>query len=242
MYYTLQNYLLLLPKRVELALVEEDDIVSNVMNHTTDEVSIKVELKNGSMDKIMKKYGSIERFLRLESTITEHINFINEKGCIEHFETAYEVVKRCFELNKNKYKLKIDRELLLLKYKILRERNIIKFIEVDEIEKIKKKTDEDIEKILDKDNFDRINSTILNTELKYTTEELIIKLEENKKFEYLMSIRVSDVSKVELDKRNKQLKEMLDRQKELEEQLKEKPFPGSKQYIEDIDKAYEVLK
>ena len=33
-----------------------------------------------------------------------------------------------------------------------------------EIEKIKKKTNNEIEKILDKDTFDRINSTILNTE------------------------------------------------------------------------------
>uniref|UniRef100_A0A6C0LLU5 DNA topoisomerase (ATP-hydrolyzing) n=1 Tax=viral metagenome TaxID=1070528 RepID=A0A6C0LLU5_9ZZZZ len=229
------------PKAVELALIADEDIVSDIFNHTTDEVSIKVELKPGAIDKIPKKYGSIDKFLRLECYMKEHINFINEHGIIEQFDTAYKVLKRCFDLNKNKYKLKIDRELLLLIYKIVLEQNVIKFIECDEIEKIKKKEDAEINKILDEDKFDRINSTILNTESKYTTDELIEKLELNKKFDYLMSIRVSDVTKQELDKRNKHLEEMLKRQKQLEEQLKEKPFAGSKQYMDDIDNAYNIV-
>ena len=230
------------PKKVELALIEEDDIVSNVLNHTTDQVDIKVELKSGWEDKVTKKYGSIEKFLRLEATIKEHINFINEHGVIEHFDVAYDVLKRCFDLNKVKYKLKIDRELLLLKYKILRERNIIKFIEKDEIEKIKKKTDDQVESILSKDGFDKINTTVLNTESKYTTEELVTLLAQNGKYDYIMAIRVSDVTKAELDKRNAHLAEMLKRQKELEEMLEESPFPGSSQFVSDIQKVHEVLK
>lgn len=230
------------PKKIELALIEDDDIVSNVSNHTTDDVDIKVELKSGWYDKVIKKYGSIEKFLHLEATIREHINFINEKGVIEHFDNAYDVLERCFQLNKSKYKQKIDRELLLLKYKILREQNIIRFIEVDEIEKLKRKTNEQIDNILSKDKFDKINSTALNVESKYTTDELVSLLENNKKYDYLMSIKVSDVSQVELNKRNSHLEEMLKRQKELEKMLKEKPFAGAGQYVSDIQKVYDVLK
>ena len=145
-------------------------------------------------------------------------------------------------MNKNKYKLKIDRELLLLKYKIAREKNIIRFIEEDEIEKIKKKSKDDTDKILETDKFQRINSTVLNTELKYTTEELIIKLEKDRKYDYISSIRVSDVSKPELQKRTKELEDMIERQFELEKQLNESPFPGSKQFISDIDKCYDIIK
>lgn len=239
--YITELPLITTPKKVELALIEDEDIVSDVLNHTTDSVNIKVELKSGGMEKIEKKYGSIEKFLRLEATIHEHINFINENGVIEHFDTAYDVLERCFNLNRKKYKCKIDRELLLLQYKIQREQNIIKFIEEDEIEKIKKKNEDEIDIILLEDKFDKINSTVLNTETKYTTEELVGLLGQNCKYDYIMSIRVSDASKTELDKRGAHLETMCKRRDELMEMLNEKPFPGSKRFINDIEEIGRLL-
>ena len=233
--------LLTTPKKVELSLIEDTDIVANVINATTDDVYIRVELKPNSIDKINKKYGSIEKFLKIEYILKEHINFINENGIIEHFETAYQVLERCFNLNKQKFKLKIDRELLLLRYKIQREKNIIRFIEIDEIEKIKKKPDKEIKEILSSDKFETINTTVLNTETKYTTEELITKLEEDKTYDYLMAIKVADVTKVEVEKRIKKLDEMMERKEELEKKLKEEPFPGSSIYISDINNVLDVL-
>lgn len=235
------------PKKYALSMLDDSTNVVNVRNSTTDNIDISIELKAGVIDKIRKKYKDatdpIAEFLKINATMNENFNYINENGVIEHFDTAYAVLKRCFKLNKRKYLAKITREILLLTYMIMREENIIKFIEVDEIEKLKHKTHEVIDSILSKDKFRRINTTAINTQAKYTTDELKEELENDSKssYGYLTSIRVVDVSKEELDKRNKKLQEYKDRLDELNKMLKEKPFAGAKQYIEDIENCRRIL-
>ena len=88
-----------------------------------------------------------------------------------------------------------------------------------------------------------INTTAINTHIKYTTEELKDELEDISKstFNYIRAIRVDDVSEEELSKRQLKLDEYKKRLKELMNMLEEKPFAGAKQYISDIKHAFEVL-
>lgn len=238
------------PKKYELAMIDDTVHVANVRNSTTDYVDISIELKPGALEKIKKKYSKIEgvtdplgEFLKINGTMNENFNYINDKGIIEHFDTAYDVLRRCFKLNKRKYGAKINRELLILTYLIKKEENIIRCIDVDEIEKLKRKKSSIIEEILVADKFERINTTALNVNTKYTTDELKEELENESKcsYSYIRSIRVEDVSDEELQKRTTKLEELRRRYAELQAALLEKPFPGASQYISDIAKCEEVL-
>lgn len=243
------------PKKYQLALLEEEDYVVDVRNGTTDYVNIEIDLKPGALDKIRKKFGKkpskdapppedpIGEFLKINATINENFNFINEDGVLEHFNTAYDVLVRCFHMNQKKYKMKIDREILLLTYYIAREENIFRFIDQDEIEKVKKKKSEVIDQILEDDAYDRINTAALNANAKYTTEELQRELEDEHKssFNYLRAIRVDDVGEEELAKRYTKLEEYRKRLDELQEMLMEQPFPGAQTYIDDIEKSVTIL-
>lgn len=243
------------PQKYQMSMLEEDVYVQNVRNNTTDDVDIKIDFKNGALDKIIKKYSKpktkdgpipedpLREFLSIDATMNENFNFINEDGVIEHFDTAYEVLYRCFEMNKKKISNKINREMLLLKYMILREENIIKFIAEGMFEEIKYKKKEVIEEILGRNHIIKINTTVLNTHTAYTTDKLQELLEDPDKqtYSYIMTIKVSDVSDEEVEKRNVRLDEYKKRLKELMYMLEEKPFAGAKQYISDIKHAFEVL-
>ena len=242
------------PQKYHLSMVDDENVV-DVMNNTTDSVQIKIEFKVGALEKIHKKYSKpavkggeppedpLRDFLKIDATMNENFNFINEDNVIEHFDTAYDVLYRCFMLNQKKYKMKIDREILLLTYYILCEENIIHFIDCDEIERVKRKSIAMMDETLKEDKFIEINTTALNTHMKYTTEELNELLTNDSKcsYSYLHSIRVSDVSNEELIKRTKKLEEYEKRKKELEKMLKEKPFPGAKQYMKDIKHCHDQL-
>ena len=71
------------------------------------------------------------------------LNFINEDEVVEHFDSVFAVIKRCFELNKVKYENRINRELLLLKWIILREENILSYINSGDNKKVVDKNEED---------------------------------------------------------------------------------------------------
>lgn len=233
--------LTLTPHKYYLELVKDEEKIHTVRNYTDNEVRIEIDFKHGVLDKI----ESMDTYLGLKGTVCEQFNFINENGVLEHFDTAYDVLYRCFTLNKQKYRLKIDRELLLLKYMILRETNIIKFMEKDEITHIYKKKEDQINEILKTKKYDTINNTAINTHAKYTTDELKKELETidiKTGYNYLRQVSFGEVSDENIVKRVKKLKEMEDRCRELEEMLKEKPFPGAKEYIKDIKKAYECLR
>ena len=228
------------PHKYYMHLVEDEEHISTVRNYSDNDVKIEVEFKSGVLDKL----ESVDKYLGLHGSIVEQFNFINEQGILEHFDSAYDVLYRCFTLNKWKYNEKINRELLLLKWVILREKNIIKFMEKDEVKNIYKKKEDQINDILKKSKYDSINNSVINTHSKYTTQELKKELEKvdiKTGYNYLRQVSFGEVSDENISKRTQKLKEMEARYKELEEMLKEKPFPGASDYIKDIKNAAKVL-
>ncbi len=187
----------------------------------------------------------LSNYLNLSAVIREHFNFINEHGIIEHFNNAYEVLLRNFHLNIAKYTARINREKLILKYKIIREENIIRFISTDEeYDKLRRKKIDVIERILREDGFIAINSTAINTADKYTTTELKEELENETKqnYSYIRSIRIDDICDEEMEKRDAKLKKLQERMVELIAAESDNHFPGSSMYKNDINAAFKDIK
>ena len=197
------------PHNLYLRLAEHEDIVVTVRNYSEDKIRIEIDFKSGMIAKL-KAEDKLEAFLGIKSTIVENLNFISEKGILEHFDNAYQVLLRCFEMNKKKHGDRIIREDLLLKYMILREKNILLFMKNDEVRNIYKKKDMVIDEILLKAKYDKINSCAINTHTKYTTEELRQELldVEKQSYDYLKQVSFGQVSDENISKRTEKLKEM----------------------------------
>jgi DNA topoisomerase-2 len=224
----------------------KSSLISKVDNYSNDKILIKIKFKPDGLSKMIsdcKNKGSdpIIEALGLRCTVTEHFNFINEHNIIEHFETAEDVVRRHFELNKVKYEKRIDRELLLLNWIIPRDKNIIRFIEVKELPNITGKTKVKTREILTKNGYDKINNTVINSNSKYDNTELKEALEHNKTYGYLEQIRAGDVSLEELTAKKQKLVEHEARKIELEKLKTEKPFPGINIFKQDIDDVREMF-
>lgn len=221
----------------------DNPLVTNIINYSSDD---KIEIVIEMVPKYMEKIKDLDGFLKAKQTFKEELNYVNEYGCIEHFDSIYDVLLRSFNLNKIKYVKRAEREMLILKYLIMREENILKFLQnldsdVSTITKLYKKTDDMIDTILDVDGYSRINTTVLNSHKKYTTEQLEIELEKNKEYNYIKSIQIGDCSDKKIESRQNKLQEYKDALSKLLNSSVDKPFPHASIYMQDIKNAYKVL-
>jgi DNA topoisomerase-2 len=103
----------------------ESLLVTNIRNYSTDaNIEIQIDMISGYMDKIK----DLDEFLHINQRFSEELNYINELGVIQHFDSIYEVLYKTFTMNKNKYCERARRESLLLKYLIMREENTLTFL------------------------------------------------------------------------------------------------------------------
>ena len=240
----------LTPVKYAESLMLQTDYFASVDNYSNDHIDIIATLNPGALVKIKNdpkyknKNDPLFEFLGLEQTITEQLNFINDKDVVEHFDSAFDVVKRCFELNKVKYENRINRELLLLKWIIIREENILTYINNGDNKKVIDKSEVDANKIMQSGKYQPVNTTVINTHSSYTTNELKKRLESvtiDIGFKYLGSIRNCDTYKESLNERNEKLKKYKERYNKLKKMEDEKPFMGSSMYIEELDETYKTL-
>ncbi len=230
-------------------ILSENEFIHDIRNYSTDaSVEIQIDCIPGSFAKIRAKYMSyvsdelnqFDIFLKIRQTFKEGLNFIDEKGFITHFDSAYDILYKNFIMNKEKYAKRIDRECLILKYLILREKNILRFLnglreDNSSVRQIHMKDDEEIIRIFKDDEYPLINNTVLNTTDKYTTEQLITILESNGTFDYLTNTPIGDASLKQIDKRKDHLQKLYDRLKYLEGLYNEKPFTAASLYKTELD-------
>jgi DNA topoisomerase-2 len=227
-------------------------LVADVRNYSTDmSIEIYIDLKPDGLRTIRQTYSCKDVddindpyhvFLKLNHTITENFNFINENGIIEHFDTAYDILYRCFELNRRKYGQKVDRDILITTYKIKREKNIIRFMENNMVLQMYRQDDDVIDGVLSKAEYETINTPALNAHAKYTTEELQVALEKDGTYSYLKHVQFGEVSARNIANRHIKLEELEAHLARLLELAQEEPFSGRSLYEADVVAAYKRLK
>ena len=222
------------PKNYE-NMIRNKEGVTDVRGYSTDFINIEVDFKSSVLNELVEK-KRLESFLKLTAVMKEHLNFINEKGVIEHFDNIHDILARSVALNRKKYSDRIDREVLILTWTLKREENIIDFIERDLFEKIKRKSREEITEALKQESIDAINNTALNTESKYNNRELKRLLESKTKqsYEYILAIKVYEASRSDIEKREAYIQTIKKRLEELKKTSREKPFKGYSMYRKDV--------
>lgn len=210
-----------------------------------DDVEIHIKLTDGAYSEIKKGWGKpdedlspLEDYLNLRTLQRPLINMMTSKDGVKEFQSYMEVMKYWYVEREKLYKVRIERNKLLLEYRIIYYKNMQKFIDMDGKKEISiyRKSREVQDGILSDNKFIKINKTNLLTP-KYIKLENLKKMifEENASYEYIYGINFNMTSKEEIKKWQEKID---DAEKKLEEL---KNTTAKKLWLEDLDKLEKIV-
>jgi DNA topoisomerase-2 len=235
------------------SLTNRDSLVRAPFNETNDDgVKITFHFKEGLMEKIKKECGNDvfdcwEDYLNLKNSLDENINMVDENETVIEFQSYAPIVDKWFVVRQKLYAERIDREIVLVNLKILYLRNIIKFTKNHQEYEITPKTKrERVDEILRDAHYDTFDHVLLLSP-KYTKvanmRAQILNNEPATSYNYLINLRYSDMIEEACAKRAKELKELLVRLDELNQDIgDDRLSKGSKTWLKEIDELEATIK
>jgi len=229
--------------------LEKKDFIDEVLDESTiDDVRIIVNFKKGELNKLISEYqehknyseylDAVEYNLNLYIKLSHHINLYQINNAVKEYKNYETVIMDWFYIRKNCYIKRIDRELILLKYKIMMLENIIRFIENHEQYNISKKSDTIANAILKDNGYIKLNTSIINSPGLLCNEDLenhILNI--NQSYDYLLNLSYRKMNDQSYENNKKKLTE-------LQKQLKYYQKSGiyKEIWINEIDALYKELK
>lgn len=229
--------------------LEKKDFIDEVLDESTiDDVRIIVNFKKGELNKLIADYkdhknyseylDAIEYNLNLYIKLSHNINFYQINNAVKEYKNYEDVIKDWFYIRKECYYKRIERELILLKYKILMLENIIRFIENHEKYNISKKSDTIANKILADNNYNMLNTSIINNAgLLHNDKVEYHILSVNQSYDYLLNLSYRKMNDNSYNNNKNKLKEL----KELLKYYQKKDI-YKEIWITEIDSLYKELK
>lgn len=229
--------------------LEKKDFIDDVLDESTiDDVRIIVNFKKGELNKLIAEYqdnknyceylDAIEYNLNLYIKLSHNINFYQINNAVKEYNNYESVIKDWFYVRKECYIKRIERELILLKYKIIMLENIIRFIENHEKYNISKKSDNIANKILIENNYNMLNTTIINNPGLLSNDKLEYNITTiNQSYDYLLNLSYKRMNDNSYNNNNNKLKEL----KELLKYYQKKDV-YKEIWINEIDLLYKELK
>lgn len=159
---------------------------------------------------------------KLYSKLSHCINMYSETNTVLEYKNYKDILLRWFVVRKNCYIKRVDRECIILKYKILICENYIRFIQNHETYNLSKSSEKEADVILEKNNYQRLNKAIIDCAGRIPNEDLeehILNKDSN--YNYLMNLSYRQMNSDCLLKLQKKLKEL---KKELNELSKKDSY------------------
>lgn len=98
----------------------------------SDHVDIRIDLKKDWAKHIPKKedavFSDIELFFRLRVRIVDELNLLSENGTVIEFDSYIAILKYWFEFRKAHYQKRIERQIEIMKNRILVQENICRYL------------------------------------------------------------------------------------------------------------------
>lgn len=200
--------------------------ISKVRNYSSiDEVNIEIDFPSGELNMLKEKYEKcsskkegidyIENYLNLSITLSHCINLYSETNTVLEYNNYEDVLLRWFKVRENCYIKRIDREKIMLKYKIIMCENYIRFIETHDTFNLSKKGEKEADIILENNNFIKLNKTVIECAGRLPNNQLednIISKDLGANYNYLLNLSYRQMNtdcKIKLEKKRDGLCEEL---------------------------------
>lgn len=225
--------------------LEKKEFIEDVFDESTiDDIKIIVKFKKGELVRLEGEYqdsknyseylDAIEYNLNLSLKLNHHINLYNINNTVKEYKKYSDVIYDWFKVRKEFYIKRVERELILLKYKIIVLENIIRFIENHEKYNISKKSDKIANEILKSNEYVELNKstidspgTIANKDLEYNI------LHNGESYDYLLNLSYRKMNDAAYKNNNDKLKEL----KKLYKYYMQKDIYKTI-WVEEIDRLY----
>lgn len=221
------------------------DFVNKVIDTSTiNDVNIQIFLKEGELLKLQNLYTDIvphvdyiQYYFKLYVKINHQINLYNIDNTVKEFTNYEDIIPHWYIIRKKCYDRRIERECIILKYKILLCENIVKFIENHTKYKLSKKSDSEIDKILFKNKYLKINKSFIDSPGNIDNSLIVDNILNNKSnYNYLLNLSYRKMTEDSYSK-------LLEKIEKLNQDLK---FYSKKNiykdiWIHEIDELYKVL-
>lgn len=206
---------------------------------------VEIDVKLIDVDEIKANYGNsqfdpIEDFLSLYKNMEHQLNFYDVGKKVKSVKTYDEVVKYWFPVRRDYYGRRVDREILLKKFKIKRAEEMLRYMRESFDLGLQRKTRAQIDEILTKNNFIRISASLDNPGNTPTDklEELVFG---NADYKYLLNIKdyqKSEESIAEFEEKLSKQRQELERYIEYSGGI----FKGSQLWLDELDEITQVIK
>lgn len=229
--------------------------IESIHDRSDDDIDIVVTFKKGAIDQIKDDFGNedldaFQDFLKLARSVTPNLNYVSHNGAVTELGRNYlGVILNWFPIRKNLYAIRLNREIILLRLRILELEYIQKFIKEynekgNEVNTNKYKDESEMSKILSDKKYIKLDSGIIHKPEYTPTEELEFLATKGPGITHSYIFNLRERQKVELAFRNneKKLSAMREELAELLKHLNDKPFAGASLWKREINELYEVIK
>jgi hypothetical protein len=207
-----------------------------------DKIHIVIKLKEEIPEpkKVIDGLDAVEQYLEIYEYLGDNINLVNSEGVVVEYSNYEDVLLDWFKERQHFYKLRIEREIALTKYRILYWENVIRFCLNHEKYNLKTKNNEDsADTVLIKENYTKFNKSKLDNPEYITNYGEII---ESGTYNYLHNLTTADLyynnSKLIREKKLNELQEYL---KEMENSVIADNFIGASIWLKEIEKLEKIV-
>lgn len=225
-------------------LESNEEILRVVDESSINDINIEITISKDTMSKWATSYDNkipgvdfIIYNLKMYNKISHLINLYNIDNTVKEFSNYKDVILDWFIIRKDCYLKRIERESILLIYKIVLLENTIRFVESHEEYNLSKKKDEVIENILSKNKYVKLNKSNIDDLGNVKNEEIenmIINV--NPSYNYLLNLSYRQMNKESYER----LISKLDESKKRLEYLRTKDIYKTI-WINEIDSLNKIL-
>ena len=195
--------------------LEKKSFIDEVLiNECSDDIiNIKVIFKSGELEKLRSNYKKqdnldfIEYNLNLYVKLSHCINVYTPKKTVKEYTNYTDIIHDWFQYRKDCYLQRIERILILLKYKIILLENIIRFVENHETYNLSKISDNEADKILSKYKYTKLNKSIIESPRLIKNKDLENSIINNTNYDYLLNMSYRKMNDTNYNNYKNKLKE-----------------------------------
>lgn len=207
--------------------IKDDELVADVVDKSTEkDILIEVTLVEGAREKITEKYDKMKtlkdldhiiRYFDMKQTLKSNLVFLSQNGAVQVYDRYMEIFKNWYFVRQKCYYDRIMRQRIILELKIMRLKNIIRFVENRREYKLEDISEEQQDGVMKTNKFVPLNNAVLNSPKSLTHIEIKRQvLEVDVSYNYLLNMGARAFTDKKLKEYRSQLKNFIDELNELD--------------------------
>jgi DNA topoisomerase II len=241
-------YINRLKKKAQTELGQRIIVPDSIIDSSNDRrININLQLQPGA-DAILETLGDypftdgVEEFFMLRSHMDDHLNFMGADGAVKSVDNYEDIMRMWFPVRKQYYSMRVDRELTIMKLKVVRLENVLRYVR-DESLRLSTRKIAVMINLLTTNNYDRINAKKLSSPKFTPTVQLCPAILNGPKASYDYLLDLSDRAKSEekILEYTSELEGLREKIKSLEELAAMGRFRGAAIWLRELEHLKDVI-